>query len=183
MCLHTISHATAARQRYTAPEHQLRSTGTARADGRDDIRTRAELLPQPRASRRQADLPAGRSRVSQPDNLLCSAACRQAWDHVLLPCAGWREYPVPGQVGCPCAGRGLHAIRVSEAAHVVSCDRHWIQQRPCSRLITPRSPSAGEGLTEHTTTALPNRTRAAPAQSGTHQAGQSRFPKPLKSQG
>lgn len=78
MCLYTISHATAARQRYTVPEHPLRSTKNAQSDGHDDVQTRAKLLPQPRASGGQAELPAGRNGVLQLDNTACPAACHQA---------------------------------------------------------------------------------------------------------
>lgn len=146
MCLYAISHAAAARQRYSILQHQLRSAKNARTSGHTP-----PFAPELSSWHRQTEveLPVGRRRRTARGR-----DC-PALHSVLLPRGARRESPVPTRQGALVLGKDF----VKSNSVKQPRDRQQRQQGSRSRLVTPCSPSAA-APTEHTASTLLQATRA-----------------------
>lgn len=145
MCLYAISHAAAARQRYSILQHQLRSAKNARTSGHTP-----PFAPELSSWHRQTEveLPVGRRRTAR------GREC-PALHSVLLLRGARRESPVPTRQRALVLGKDFVKSNSAKQPR----DRQQRQQGSRSRLVTPCSPSAA-APTEHTASTLLQATRA-----------------------
>lgn len=162
MCLYAISHAAAARQRYSILQHQLRSAKNARTSGHTP-----PFAPELSSWHRQmeVELPVGRRRRRTARGRDCPAL-----HSVLLPRGARRECPVPGQAGCTCAGKGFCEIKLGEAAPRQAAEAAGITLSLGDPLL-PVSSSPNRAHGQH----------PAPSHTGrSHRAGRSKFSRPVQ---
>lgn len=160
MCLYAISHAAAARQRYSILQHQLRSAKNARTSGHAAVCTGAELLAQAdggRAARGEEEEDSKRTRLP-------STTQRPP------PAGGSKGKPRPHQAACTCAGKGFCEIKLGEAAPRQAAEAAGITLSPGDPLLP--------------VTSSPNRAHGqhpAPSHTGrSHRAGRSKFSRPVQ---
>lgn len=116
MCLYAISHAAAARQRYSILQHQLRSARNARTSGHAAVCTGAELLAQAdggRAARGEEEEDSKRTRrPAQHDTASSSRGGLEG------------NAPSPARQGALVLGKDF--VKSNSAKQ--PCDRHQGQQ-------------------------------------------------------
>lgn len=162
MCLYAISHAAAARQRYSILQHQLRSAKNARTSGHT-----LPFAPELSSWHRQTEveLPVGRRRrTARGRDGLPSTTQRPP------PAGGSKGKPRPHQAGCTCAGKGFCEIKLGEAAPRQAAEAAGITLSPGDPLL-PVSSSPNRAHGQH----------PAPSHTGrSHRAGRSKFSRPVQ---